>query len=64
MKEYSVKEYSSKSFYQTKLLFSESYCQMLLQTFSRKTVPENTSFSLRYELTLILIGYKECKEYL
>ena len=32
-----------------KVIFSESYCQ-ILHTFSRKILPDNTSFSLRCEL--------------
>ena len=45
------KIYISKGFYQAKLTFSESYSQ-ILQTFSGKIVPDNTSFSLRCELIL------------
>ena len=44
------------SFYQTKLTFSESYCQ-ILQTFLRETVPGITSFSFRYQLNLYWLGY-------
>ena len=47
------KKYFSKSFYQPKLAFLESYCQ-ILQTFCREILPENTSFSLRREVILSL----------
>ena len=42
-----------KSFYQTKLTFSVSYCK-ILQTLSREIVPDNTSFSHRCEFILYL----------
>ena len=47
------KKFFSKSFYQTKLAYSESYCQ-ILHIFSREVVPGNTSFSLICELVLDL----------
>ena len=46
-----IKQYFSKIYYQTKLTLLESYCQ-ILQTFPKKLVPGDTSFSLRYGLIL------------
>lgn len=51
------KQYFSISFYQTKLTFWESYCQ-IIQTIFIEDVPDNNSYSLRCEVSLkpLLVG--------
>ena len=50
-----IKCYFSISFYQTKLTLSESCCQItdVFHQMKHDDVPENNSFSLRYELILL-----------